>query len=129
MGDPEQFGRAAYRELFRAHIDPKVLKAIRQATQTTRVFGSELFQKQIEAALALPSRNANRDREGRKAASKRGVFTLTPNSTPNSRWCIAGCALARGLVLVTSNTGEFARVAGLVLEDWRETGQAEGENE
>jgi tRNA(fMet)-specific endonuclease VapC len=42
---------------------------------------------------------------------------------------IAGCALVRGLVLVTSNTGEFARVAGLVIEDWRETGQAEGETE
>ena len=45
--------QAAYRELFRAHIDPGMLKAIRQATQTNRVFGSELFQKQIEAALAL----------------------------------------------------------------------------
>lgn len=32
---------------------------------------------------------------------------------------IAGCALARGLVLVTSNTREFARVEGLVLKDWR----------
>lgn len=45
--------QAAYRELFRAHIDPEMLKAIRQATQTTRVVGSELFQKQIEAALAF----------------------------------------------------------------------------
>jgi hypothetical protein len=30
-----------------------MLKAIRQAMQTNRVFGSEPFQKQIEAALAL----------------------------------------------------------------------------
>ena len=30
-----------------------MLKAIRQATQTNRAFGSELFQKQIEADLAL----------------------------------------------------------------------------
>lgn len=35
---------------------------------------------------------------------------------------IAGCALAHGLILVTSNTGEFARVEGLVLEDWRVDG-------
>lgn len=34
---------------------------------------------------------------------------------------LAGCALARGLVLVTANTDEFTRVDGLVLEDWRET--------
>ncbi|MGF1615166.1 MAG: type II toxin-antitoxin system VapC family toxin [Gammaproteobacteria bacterium] len=39
---------------------------------------------------------------------------------------IAGCALARGLSLVTSNTREFARVAGLVLEDWRDVGQPSG---
>jgi tRNA(fMet)-specific endonuclease VapC len=33
---------------------------------------------------------------------------------------IAGTALARGLILVTSNTREFCRVDGLQLEDWRE---------
>jgi len=32
---------------------------------------------------------------------------------------IAGCALARGLVLVTSNESEFRRVSGLRLENWR----------
>jgi tRNA(fMet)-specific endonuclease VapC len=33
---------------------------------------------------------------------------------------LAGSALARGLVLVTANTSEFCRVAGLLVEDWRE---------
>lgn len=31
---------------------------------------------------------------------------------------IAGQARARGLPLVTNNTGEFSRVTGLQLEDW-----------
>jgi len=31
---------------------------------------------------------------------------------------IAGHARARGVVVVTHNTREFSRVAGLVLEDW-----------
>ena len=31
---------------------------------------------------------------------------------------IAGQAKARNLTLVTNNTGEFSRVAGLSLEDW-----------
>ena len=32
---------------------------------------------------------------------------------------IAGTALARGLVVVTSNVGEFQRIGGLKVEDWR----------
>ena len=31
---------------------------------------------------------------------------------------IAGQAKARGLTLVTNNTGEFRRVVGLKLDDW-----------
>jgi tRNA(fMet)-specific endonuclease VapC len=32
---------------------------------------------------------------------------------------IAGCGLARGLVVVTSNLGEFQRIGGLQVENWR----------
>lgn len=32
---------------------------------------------------------------------------------------IAGCGLARGLIVVTSNLAEFQRVAGLQAESWR----------
>jgi tRNA(fMet)-specific endonuclease VapC len=32
---------------------------------------------------------------------------------------IAGQALARGLIMVTHNIGEFARVPGLKVEDWQ----------
>ena len=32
---------------------------------------------------------------------------------------IAGTALRRGLVMVTSNGGEFERIQGLLLQDWR----------
>ncbi len=32
---------------------------------------------------------------------------------------IAGTALASDLILVTSNRGEFERIAGLRIEDWR----------
>ncbi|MDD5405259.1 MAG: type II toxin-antitoxin system VapC family toxin [Sulfuricella sp.] len=32
---------------------------------------------------------------------------------------IAGCALARGMVVVTSNLGEIQRIGGLQVENWR----------
>jgi tRNA(fMet)-specific endonuclease VapC len=32
---------------------------------------------------------------------------------------LAGCAMARGLTLVTANTRELGRVAGLAVESWR----------
>jgi tRNA(fMet)-specific endonuclease VapC len=32
---------------------------------------------------------------------------------------IAGTALARGLILVTSNVSEFSRIGGLKIENWR----------
>jgi tRNA(fMet)-specific endonuclease VapC len=46
---------------------------------------------------------------------------LTKRGTPIGPYdvMIAGTALRRGLVMVTSNGGEFARVDGLLLEDWR----------
>jgi tRNA(fMet)-specific endonuclease VapC len=33
---------------------------------------------------------------------------------------IAGQAFSRNLILVTANTREFARVKGLIVEDWSE---------
>jgi tRNA(fMet)-specific endonuclease VapC len=46
---------------------------------------------------------------------------LTKRGTPIGPYdvMIAGTALRRGLVMVTSNGGEFERIHGLVLEDWR----------
>ncbi len=48
----------------------------------------------------------------RRAASPRHEILL-------DTFLIAGYGLARGLILVTSNTGEFDRVGGLLLENWR----------
>jgi len=46
--------------------------------------------------------------------------SLTAKGTPIGPYdvLIAGQARARGLVLITHNTDEFARVPGLLMEDW-----------
>lgn len=59
------------------------------------------------------------DREdARQAGEIRAV--LASRGTPIGPFdvLIAGQAKARGLTLVTHNGGEFARVPGLVVEDW-----------
>jgi tRNA(fMet)-specific endonuclease VapC len=46
---------------------------------------------------------------------------LTKRGTPIGPYdvMIAGTALRRGLIMVTSNGDEFARITGLIVEDWR----------
>lgn len=48
-----------------------------------------------------------------KAALAAAGTPIGPNDT-----AIAGHAIAAGAILVTNNTREFARVPGLILEDW-----------
>ena len=73
--------QATYRDLFRVHINPEMLKGVRQATQSNRVFGADYFQTQIEAKLALRIAKQKRDRGGEKLAlGTAGIIILTPNS-------------------------------------------------
>lgn len=51
LGASAEARHATYRELFSAHLDPDTLKAIRTATHTGAVLGSERFREEIEAAL------------------------------------------------------------------------------
>ena len=59
------------------------------------------------------------DREDARVAGKIRA-ELARQGTPIGPYdvLIAGQAKARALTLVTNNTGEFSRVAGLSLEDW-----------
>ena len=59
------------------------------------------------------------DREDARAAGEIRA-ELKRRGTPIGPYdvLIAGQAKARGLTLVTNNTGEFSRIVGLQIEDW-----------
>lgn len=54
-------------------------------------------------------------------ARESGAIRSQPEAIGPYDLLIAGQARARGLVLVTANTREFQRVAGLDWEDWANT--------
>ncbi len=74
-----------------------------------------VIQAFFQSVLVLPYE------EGDALASAAVRAALKKQGKPIGAYdiLIAGCALSRGLTLVTSNTGEFARVQGLALENWR----------
>ena len=79
----------------------KIEPVIRALLQDLQVFAYEPQDATATAAI-------------RAALSKRGT-PIGPYDV-----MIAGTALRRGVVMVTSNRGEFERIHGLVLEDWRD---------
>jgi len=74
----------------------------------------------MDALFASTALLAFSPEDAKAAASVRA--TLRRRGLPIGPYdvLLAGCALARGLVLVTANVAEFERVASLSVENWRE---------
>jgi putative transposase len=51
LADSGEARREAYRELFRAHLDPEVIQHISSATETGTPLGNDRFREQIAAVL------------------------------------------------------------------------------
>jgi tRNA(fMet)-specific endonuclease VapC len=58
------------------------------------------------------------DEDARTAGQIRAALETSGNPIGAYDLLIAGQALRRGLTVVTANTGEFGRVAGLSWQDW-----------
>jgi len=58
------------------------------------------------------------DREDARQAGELRAALAAAGTPIGPYVLIAGQALARSLILVTHNTGEFQRVPGLRFEDW-----------
>jgi tRNA(fMet)-specific endonuclease VapC len=69
------------------------------------------------ADLALPLIEFDGD-DARAAGEVRAALKRLGTPIGPYDVLIAGQALARGLIVVTANTGEFSRVAGVCVENW-----------
>ena len=74
LGDDLEGRRAAYRELFRYHLDPGIVDQIRSATNGNYALGSERFRREVAATLA---RRVEPGKSGRpRKANKGGIADL-----------------------------------------------------
>jgi len=66
LGNDDSTRQAAYRELFRQHLEPKMVDEIRTSLNQCRVYGSERFKDEIELTLQRRVRpgKAGRPRKG-----------------------------------------------------------------
>lgn len=74
----------------------------------------------LEAFLSVIASLSLDDADAQAAASIRAALKSRGQPIGAYDLLIAGTGLARGLVLVTANVGEFERVGGLQVENWRQ---------
>ncbi len=115
---------------------PNVMARIK-ATAPNLITVSALTRMEVDYGLALNAERARKlapvldaffstivtlpfdEADAQAAAAIRAALKTKGQPIGAYDVLIAGTALARGLVVVTSNVGEFNRVSGLQVEDWR----------
>jgi tRNA(fMet)-specific endonuclease VapC len=115
---------------------PNVLARVK-ATAPDLIAVSVLTRMEVDYGLALNAERARKlapmldaffstiatlpfdESDAKAAAAIRAALKIMGQPIGAYDVLIAGAGLARGLVVVTSNVGEFKRVGGLQVEDWR----------
>jgi tRNA(fMet)-specific endonuclease VapC len=115
---------------------PNVLARVK-ATPPNLIAVSVLTRMEVDYGLALNAERARKlapmldaffstiatlpfdETDAKAAAAIRAALKIMGQPIGAYDVLIAGAGLARGLVVVTSNAGEFKRVSGLQVEDWR----------
>lgn len=116
--------------------EPGVLDRIKR-TSPDQIAISALTAMEIEYGLLLNPQRARKlaplldaflsavevlpfgDADAKAAAAVRAALRKKGRPIGPYDCLIAGCGLARGLVVVTSNESEFRRISGLRVENWR----------
>lgn len=115
---------------------PGVLARIK-ATAPNQIVVSSITRMEIDYGLALDSARVRKlstmldaffsvtqtvpfeEPDAHATAAIRAALKRTGQPIGAYDLLIAGTGLARGLIVVTSNVDEFARVGGLQVENWR----------
>lgn len=115
---------------------PNVLARVKD-TPPNLIAVSALTRMEVDYGLALNAERAKKlapmldaffstiatltfdEPDAKAAAATRAALKIMGQPIGAYDVLIAGTGLARGLVVVTSNVGEFKRVSGLQVEDWR----------
>jgi tRNA(fMet)-specific endonuclease VapC len=115
---------------------PNVLVRVKE-TPPNLISVSVLTRMEVDYGLALNAERARKlapmldaffssiatlpfdEADAKAAAAIRAALKIMGQPIGAYDVLIAGAGLARGLVVVTSNVGEFKRVSGLQFEDWR----------
>ena len=115
---------------------PGVLARIK-ATSPKQIVVSSLTRMEIDYGLALNRKHAKKlaplleaffsvvgtvpfdEADAQATAAIRAALKTTGQPIGAYDALIAGTGVARGLIVVTSNVGEFSRVSGLLVENWR----------
>ena len=115
---------------------PGVLARIK-ATSPKQIVVSSLTRMEIDYGLALDSERARKlapmleaffsvvgtvpfdEADAQATAAIRAALKTKGQPIGAYDALIAGTGVARGLIVVTSNVGEFSRVSGLLVENWR----------
>jgi tRNA(fMet)-specific endonuclease VapC len=120
------FARGDANTLARVKSTPPQLVAVSSVTVMEVEFGLALNAARarklapvMHALLGSMTVLPYHSEDARATATLRAVLQKRGRPIGPYDALIAGCALSRGLVLVTSNESEFQRVSGLAVENWR----------
>ncbi len=112
--------------LVRTKATPPELIAVSALTRVEIAYGLALNAARarklapvLQAFFAVVATLPFDEADAQAAAAIRAALKVKGRPIGAYDVLIAGTALARGLVVVTANVGEFRRVGGLQIEDWR----------
>lgn len=120
------FAKGDANTLERIKTTPPRLLAVSSVTLMEVEFGLALNKTRsrkltpvLHALFEAMSVLAYRTEDARATATLRAALQKKGKPIGAYDALIAGCALARGLILVTSNERDFGRITGLTIENWR----------